>query len=42
MTDFEELEGWLLEATAAVGDSYFRLPIAGQRDAIFRERVYML
>lgn len=36
----EEVTSWLLNATEDVGPEYFQLPVAGQRDAIYRERVY--
>ena len=35
-----EVTEWFLDATAEVGPAYFELPVAGQRDAIYRERVY--
>lgn len=36
----DELDEVLSEATAAVTGPYFQLPIAGQVDLIYRERVY--
>ena len=35
-----EVSEWLLDATEEIGPNYFQLPVAGQTDAIYRERVY--
>lgn len=32
--------GWLLCASSQVGSDYFQMPVAGQTDAEYRERVY--
>ena len=36
----DEFDDILRQATEQIGEDYFQLPIAGQDDAIYRERVY--
>lgn len=35
-----EIEAWLLASTGAIDQAYFHVPVAGQADREYRERVY--